>query len=123
MTALRSKSLFPVLWAAALAVPSLAGAVDTAGPPAAASDTDLAEVVVTAQKRIETLREVPQSVSVLSGSQLEDQHIDNYADLATAVPSLSYSSWGGPGLSNLEIRGISSTIGESTVSILSLIHI
>ncbi len=117
MTALRSKSLFPVLWAAALAVPSLAGAVDTAGPPAAASDTDLAEVVVTAQKRIETLREVPQSVSVLSGSQLEDQHIDNYADLATAVPSLSYSSWGGPGLSNLEIRGISSTIGESTVSI------
>src|ERR1700761_9409259 len=87
---------------------------------ASATDTDtsaLDEIVVTAGKRTESIRAVAQSVSVLSGEQLQDQHITDYADLATSVPGLSYSSLGGPGLSNLEIRGISSTVGESTVSI------
>jgi iron complex outermembrane recepter protein len=77
----------------------------------------LEEIVVTASKRPEAEREVPQSISVVEGAQIEAQHIRDYADLANAVPNLSYSNLGGPGLSNLEIRGVSSTIGQSTVSI------
>jgi iron complex outermembrane recepter protein len=92
-------------------------AVSATEEAADADGTGLAEVVVTAQKREENLRYVPQSISVVSAEQLAEQHIEDYADLATTVPGLSYSSLGGPGLSNLEIRGISSTIGESTVSI------
>lgn len=79
--------------------------------------TQVSEVVVTAQKRTENLREVPQSISVVSGAQLEQQHVEGYADLARSVPDLSFSSLGAPGLSNLEIRGISSTTGTSTVAI------
>jgi len=82
-----------------------------AAPPA------LEEIVVTAQKRSENLRAVPQSISVISGSQLQAQHIEDYADLGRTVPGLSFTNAGGPGLSNLEIRGISSTVGSATVSI------
>jgi iron complex outermembrane receptor protein len=113
----RWKSLFTLLWIATLALPCTAGAADSAADGGVLSESSLAEVVVTAQKRTETLRAVPQSVSVLSGAQIDEQHIGDYADLATSVPGLSYTSLGGPGLSNLEIRGISSTVGESTVSI------
>jgi outer membrane receptor protein involved in Fe transport len=83
----------------------------------AASSGSLEEIVVTSQKRTENLRAVPQSISVISGAQLEEQHVDDYADLARNVPGLSFTDSGGPGLSNLEIRGISSTIGAPTVSI------
>lgn len=111
-------SLFcaPVLISALLA-PCAAGAAEATEAAEAAAGAGLAEVVVTAQKREENLRDVPQSVSVVSAAQLAEQHIEDYADLASTVPGLSYSSLGGPGLSNLEIRGISSTVGESTVSI------
>jgi outer membrane receptor protein involved in Fe transport len=91
--------------------------------PAAAQDQGAAptgaleEIVVTSQKRTENLRAVPQSISVISGTQLQEMHVDDYADLARTVPGLSFTNSGGPGLSNLEIRGISSSIGTSTVSI------
>jgi iron complex outermembrane receptor protein len=79
--------------------------------------TPLEEVIVTATKRDETLREVPESIAVVSAAQIEGAHIQSYADLSGAVPGLSYTNLGGPGLSELEIRGISSTIGQSTVAI------
>lgn len=77
----------------------------------------LEEIVVTAQKRTENLKDVPQSISVFTGAQIEERHIDDYADLARTVPDLSFTNSGGPGLSNLEIRGIGSTVGTATVSI------
>jgi outer membrane receptor protein involved in Fe transport len=77
----------------------------------------LEEIVVTSTKRTENLRAVPQSISVITGTQLQAMHVDDYADLARNVPGLSFTNSGGPGLSNLEIRGISSTIGQPTVSI------
>lgn len=89
-----------------------AAAVQDMQPPAG-----IEEIVVTAQKRSETLRKVPESISVITGVQLDAQHIDDYADLARTVPDLSFTSLGAPGLSNLEIRGISSTVGTSTVAI------
>ena len=90
-------------------------------PAKAESSTDSAAsmetVVVTGQKRAEKMQEVPQSMSVLDGSHLEAEHIESYADLAMNVPNLSFTNQGGPGLSNIEIRGISSDIGTSTVAI------
>jgi outer membrane receptor protein involved in Fe transport len=83
----------------------------------ASNTTTLETVMVTGQKRTESLQEVPQSVTVLGGTQLEAQHIQSYADLASAIPNLSFTSLGAPGLSNLEIRGISSDVGTSTVAI------
>jgi iron complex outermembrane receptor protein len=85
--------------------------------PTAAAPSELEEIVVTSTKRTENLRAVPQSISVISGTQLQAMHVDDYADLARTVPGLSFTNAGGPGLSNLEIRGISSTVGSATVSI------
>ncbi len=75
------------------------------------------EITVTSQKRSENVRKVPLSVSVLSGAQIRAAHIENFADLTRSVPNLSFSSQAGEGLSNLEIRGISSAAGTATVAI------
>jgi outer membrane receptor protein involved in Fe transport len=89
-------------------------------PQAAAatqSPDRIQEIVVTSQKRAENVRKVPLSVTVLSGAQIRAAHIENFADLTRSVPNLSFSSQAGEGLSNLEIRGISSSAGTATVAI------
>src|ERR1700733_7545313 len=68
----------------------------------------LAEVVVTAQKVAENLLDVPISLSVVDSAQLQNQHIQDIADLTRAVPNFSFTSNGNPGGSILEMRGISS---------------
>jgi iron complex outermembrane receptor protein len=85
---------------------------------AAEADTnELADIVVTAQKTAEPLSKVPISVAVVSGATLADEHITDYADLSRAVPNLSFSNFGGPGQSNIEIRGVSSQAGSATTGI------
>src|SRR6202046_1368063 len=106
-----------LLCAAAYLGSTLTSVPAVAQDQGAAPTGALEEIVVTSQKRTENLRAVPQSISVISGTQLQAMHVDDYADLARTVPGLSFTNSGGPGLSNLEIRGISSTIGAPTVSI------
>src|SRR5581483_5523483 len=78
---------------------------------------ELQEVVVTAQKRTEDACEVPGSISVLRAEELQRSQIADYNDLSQSVPGMSFSSQGGPGLSTLELRGISSAAGSATVGI------
>jgi outer membrane receptor protein involved in Fe transport len=85
------------------------------GTPKAAERIE--EITVTSQKRKENVRKVPLSVTVLSGAQIRAAHIENFADLTRSVPNLSFSSQAGEGLSNLEIRGISSSAGTATVAL------
>jgi iron complex outermembrane receptor protein len=81
-------------------------------------------VVVTAQKRTENLTKVPASISVLSGAALQEQHIDNFQDITRDIPGVSFGAGStvsggpvGPGTTNINIRGISSVSGSSTVSV------
>lgn len=106
-----------LLCGAAFILPCQARAADQAADQSTSGKSGIEEIVVTSQKRTENLRTVPQSISVITGTQIEEQHIQNYADLGRTVPGLSFTNNGGPGLSNLELRGVSSTIGASTVSI------
>ena len=76
----------------------------------------LENIVVTAQKRTEDIKDVPLSVSVVSGQDLTETHTADYEDLARSVPGISFSSQGGPGLDRIEMRGISSSAGSPTVS-------
>ncbi|TDK59653.1 TonB-dependent receptor [Sapientia aquatica] len=85
---------------------------------------EIQSVVVTAQKRKEDASKVPISISVIGGEELAAQHIGDYADITRAIPNVSFSGGGGggdagdgPGLSNIEIRGISSSAGSATVGI------
>src|SRR5450631_2033545 len=80
----------------------------------------LESIVVTATKRKEDVTKVPLSVTVIGGDALEDQHITNIVDLTRSVPNLSFSggaAGGGSGLSTIELRGISSQAGSSTVGV------
>jgi iron complex outermembrane receptor protein len=88
----------------------------------AGSSDQLDEIVVSAQKRTEDIKDVPISISVLSGDQLKQQQITSLDDLARSVPDLTNTgAAGGPGQGNYEIRGVSGTggnsIGQATVGI------
>lgn len=50
----------------------------------------LEEIVVTAQKREQTLAEVPISVSVFSSSFFEDSGVDNFTDLSRFTPNFNF---------------------------------
>ena len=61
--------------------------------PATAQDTSqtdvgLTEIVVTAQRRAESLQRTPVSVTALTGQALEDRQITNVMDIAAQVPNL-----------------------------------
>jgi outer membrane receptor protein involved in Fe transport len=78
---------------------------------------ELEGIVITADKRPEDIKEVPVSVTVLSGAALESQKIENYDDLARVVPGLAVNDAGAPNLTRLTLRGISSATGTATVGI------
>ena len=64
------------------------------------------EVVVTAQKRSESIQNVPVSVSALSGSQLEANGINDLAAVARAVPTLDVQTSNGPATVNYRMRRV-----------------
>ena len=78
--------------------------------PASAQDLALEEVVVTAQKRVQSLMDVPLSVSAVSGAKMQEAGIMDLADLTAYVPNFQKSdaSIG----SFLVIRGIGSGINQ-----------
>lgn len=76
--------------------------------------TPAGEIVVTAQKRSESLQHVPVAITVVTGTQLQRLQINTVVDLKRSVPALEFaapeSSPGGGGF----IRGLGTTITTST---------
>jgi iron complex outermembrane receptor protein len=64
---------------------------------------NLSQIMVTATKRAESIQSVPVTVTVVSAAQLQNQGLNNIADLTDAVPALSAQA-GQP--IALQIRGI-----------------
>ncbi len=87
------------------------------GTAPADNSGSLEEIVVTAQKRSENLKAVPVSISVLSGATLNSTAIANLDDLSRVVAGLSIQASAQEGNAQLQIRGVSSTAGDSTISI------
>ncbi len=85
--------------------------LDVAAEPVPAPPTDgvvrLEEIVVTAQKRKQSLQDVPVSVSVINQDQLESQNITDVSDLARAIPSVEINGPSGNYNSKMSIRGLS----------------
>jgi iron complex outermembrane recepter protein len=85
---------------------------------AAAADTldgessGLAEIVVTAQKRTESLEKVPLSIVAVTGDTLEQAGIEDFSQMAARVPGVVLNS-AGPGRSSYSIRGIASVGGNA----------
>jgi iron complex outermembrane receptor protein len=78
----------------------------------------LQEIVVTANKRVEDIKDVPISITAISGADLLDRGIQSYDDIARAVPGVNFNSVSGTeGTTNIEIRGVSSTSGSATTGL------
>ena len=104
-----------LLSATAMLTPMTARAAD-----AAAADTTaftVNEIVVTAQKRSEDIKTVPISVTALSGSAMQAEHVASYDDLSRAVPAVAFDSNATFGTTDIAIRGVSSQAGSATVGL------
>jgi iron complex outermembrane receptor protein len=114
-----STLLLTALLALALpAVPAFADdAAGPASPPAGgkAEPSELQEILVTAEKREETVQATPISVSALTPADLESKNIESLEDVARSVPGLSTRT-AGPGQTEYEMRGLTSA-GGSTATV------
>ncbi len=73
----------------------------------AAEDEVPADIIVTANKRSESLQNVSLSIQALGSEKLDQQQVTGIDDFAKLLPSVSFQSFG-PGQSQLFFRGISS---------------
>src|SRR5712675_20774 len=73
---------------------------------------DLQEIVVTAEKRESTVQKTPISITAISGSDLQAQGLSDFASVAQQVPGVSFKT-SGPGQTEFEMRGLTSTGGQS----------
>jgi outer membrane receptor protein involved in Fe transport len=105
--------------AALLTCGSAAFAQNPPAPPtgqAANATKDGEAIIVTAQRRVQTLIEVPQSVSVIGGEKLEQQQAKSFLDYSKLVPGF-YVTQNNPGQSRLILRGINTGSVGSTVAV------
>ncbi len=99
--------------AAPVAAQSNAAATAPADEAAAAADTGLEEIVVTAQKRAQNLQDVPISMQVVTGSNLQQSGIRTFEDLGLRVPNLTIVKT--PAANIISMRGIASSAGSPSL--------
>jgi len=76
----------------------------------------LEEVVVTAQKREQSLQEIPMSITVLGGNLLERQQAFNFEDMVALIPGFSITGTT-PGVNRITLRGANTGGVASTVGV------
>jgi iron complex outermembrane receptor protein len=115
-----SVSSMAIILSAALGVATsaMSEAVAPAQPSAGTSEqgsgsSALAEVIVTATRRSESIQDVPMSISAVSQADLEKAGATQFADVVHMVPGLAYTE-NSTGQAVIAIRGIqtSSVIGN-----------
>ena len=92
------RSRLVALWSLEIALMVFLSSVShgQSAPPGTPSSSDsdnggsLVEIMVTAQKRSESIDRVGMSITAVSGEALNEQQIRNVSDLANIVPGLSY---------------------------------
>lgn len=82
---------------------------------AVAQERQIEEVVVTAQKRAESLQDIPVAVTAISGKDLEIMGIEDSSDLTRASASLTYNEGGDKQTSTFRIRGIGTAVWSISV--------
>ncbi|MBN8502245.1 MAG: TonB-dependent receptor, partial [Sphingomonadales bacterium] len=87
---------------ALIAMPALA---QDAAPADEADDT---EIVVTAQKRSESLQNVPISIQAIGTQKLDQLNISNFSGYAQQLPSVTFQGTGTPGVNVIYMRGVAS---------------
>ena len=85
------------------------------------AQVEMDEIIVFAQKKEQTLQEVPIAVTVVDAQTITEANISDIIDLQTVVPTLRVTQLQTSGNTNLLIRGFGN--GANNAGILSLIHI
>jgi iron complex outermembrane receptor protein len=88
---------------AAILSGSAATAADVDGAPPAANSGD---IIVTAQRRNESIQKVPLTIQAFSGDTLSKLNVTTFNDLLKYTPNVTYSS-NGPGSGAIFMRGLS----------------
>jgi iron complex outermembrane recepter protein len=76
-----------------------------------ADDDPLAEIIVTAQRRAESIQNVPVSIGTLSGQQLADFGADGFETFANRIPGLQLFN-AGNGDTQMQMRGVVTSIDQ-----------
>ena len=71
------------------------------------TNAGIEEIVVTAQKRSESLQTVPVSVTALTTAALAELKLDSPSDLVTQIPNLQVNGIVGAGSPLFSLRGVS----------------
>src|ERR1700685_4629736 len=104
-------SLLLISTAVLAASAASADPADTATSRVERSDA-LVEIIVTAEKRESTVQNTPISMTALSGDLMQQVGITDLQGIIQAVPGISMRT-AGPGQTELEMRGLSSSGGSS----------
>jgi outer membrane receptor protein involved in Fe transport len=94
--------------------------VSAADPDASAGLADEADIIVTANKREQRLRDVPSAIGVVTATDLRRTQAQRLEDYATKIPGLNFVSTG-EGTTQLILRGV--TAGTSQLSSTVAIYI
>ena len=110
----RLGGLRPLLLSAAI-TPLMIGAhaVAQTAPAARSAGPDNGEIVVTANRREQSLSKVAASVSAFTAKKMDIQGIKSFADLAKFTPGVTFAT----DSHDISIRGISSTAGSGTTGV------
>lgn len=111
MNGLRAACLFA---SSALATITTAPAFSQSPPPSD-SGTQLSDIVVTAQRREESLQDVPVAVTAISAEQLGQMRVTNVSSLSGMAPSLQIQTQGIQSTPIIAIRGISGGTSNNSV--------
>ncbi|MES2452674.1 MAG: TonB-dependent receptor [Pseudomonadota bacterium] len=108
MVGKKDRFLFCTAALAALLAPGIAIAQDAGDAP------HESDIIVTAQRREQSVIDVPLTVNVLSAADLTKRGVTSLQDIAQNVPGLDVFSQGG-GKQLIQIRGINSLRGTSSL--------
>jgi iron complex outermembrane receptor protein len=75
----------------------------------------LEEVIVTAQKRTQSVQDIPLTVTAISESVLQDAGISNVADMTKLVPQLNIYRVASPAQASITIRGAGTGVADPTL--------
>jgi outer membrane receptor protein involved in Fe transport len=79
-----------------------------AAPAVDASDSEgIQEITVTAQRRSESIQDVPITIQAITGDALKQLNVQTFDDLLKYTPNVTFSG-NGPGTGNIFMRGLSS---------------
>ncbi len=110
---MRALALRPTGLALLLASTSLAGAAPALAASAAAAaapasgGTEIAEIIVTSEKRSESLQKAPMSIQALDAKKLDQLNVTNFQDYVKYMPSVSFQT-AAPNQTTVYMRGIAS---------------